>query len=842
MSAVLLTILTIIALPQPGDSTKQASSPERRLSAQRVSGSITVDGHLRESAWASAPTATNFRQYAPKEGASPSQRTEVHVVYGDDALYVGARLYDDHPDRIRSRLTRRDQRNQADWFEVSIDSYYDQKTARTFAVNAAGVQRDGVVQGSGGLDPSWDGVWRSDVRITEQGWIAELRIPYAMLRFSTADRQTWGLQFRRRIPRTSEVLEWPLVPQSERQSGIVAEFAELTALRDLSAERNLQVAPYTLSRVRTHEASNTPGTRQANSTVDAGADLELGLGPNATLNATVNPDFGQVESDPAVLNLSAFETFFPEKRPFFVQGTDVFDFGLGGGGRLLYTRRIGGDEPVIGAAKVTGRSLNGLAYGVMGATTGEAFTPSRSYVVGRLRQDLAVQSTVGGMLTAYDAPASPGRQRSVTGGLDWDLRFSDQTYRFYGYLSTTHRRHTTPDSGPSTGYALQTKVGRVRGSWTYDLNFRLLTDTFDPNDVGRLRENNFFRTSGSTTYQFNGGQPIGPFQEANSSLFVGQSWSYQNRLSRGLGFFWNLWGLTDGFQNLSLSVSGDKLFGGYNIFETRGLWARARPRTFSTSVSARTDSRRNWTLQGSLGGNVRSDGKSALSSELSLEWAVSDRVTLSGTASYNRERDALEWAANEPFVRRSANRWAVGESNTVPADLSDENLALLSTGHDRLRTILADVAPADGDNAYYVPVYGDRDTDRLDLTLRSTITLTPDLSIEVFGQLFGARGRYRNFRILSSRDEFDRFAAYPKRHDFASSSFLSNAVLRWEFRPGSELFFVWSQNRSLEQDDPFFFDRRSSSPFDRSPSARLTDAFDDFARNTFIVKLRYLIS
>jgi hypothetical protein len=160
-------------------------------------------------------------------------------VYGEDALYVGAHLYDDHPDRIRARLTRRDQRNQADWFEVSIDSYNDQKTARSFAVNAAGVKRDGVVQGRGGLDASWDEVWRSDVRIMEQGWVAELRIPYAMLRFSTADRQTWGIHFRRRIPRNSEVVEWPLIPKSERRGGIVAEYAPLTNLRNLSTERNL---------------------------------------------------------------------------------------------------------------------------------------------------------------------------------------------------------------------------------------------------------------------------------------------------------------------------------------------------------------------------------------------------------------------------------------------------------------------------------------------------------------------------------------------------------------------------------------------------------------------------
>ena len=839
MFTLVLAVL-LVPVPPPNDSSQTADS-NQTLQAVRVESSITLDGQLTEPQWGGTPTATEFRQLNPREGAPPSQRTAVHVVYGSDALYVGALLYDEHPGRIRARLTRRDQRNQADWFEVSIDSYYDQKTARTFAVNAAGVQRDGVVKGGGGLDSSWDGVWRSEVRTTDEGWVAELRIPYSMLRFSEADQQTWGIQFRRRIPRNSEVVEWPLVPESERQSGIVAKYAQLTGLRDLSPARNLQVSPYTMTRVRTHEDANSPGTRAARATVDAGAGLELGLGPNATLNATINPDFGQVESDPAVLNLSAFETFFPEKRPFFVQGSDVFSFGLGGGGRLLYTRRIGGTDPVIGAMKVTGRSQGGLVYGAMTATTGGDFDPSRTYAVGRLRQDVGVQSTVGGMVTAYDGPAASGRRRSVAGGLDWDLRFLDQSYRFDGYLSSTHRRRTSTEAA-STGYAMRTKVGRVKGDLTYDLNFRLLTDTFNPNDAGRLRRNNFFRTSGSGRYRFNDGQPMGPFQQVDGYLFVGQSWSYQNRLSRGLGFFADLWAKTNGFRPVSLSLSADKLFGGYNLYETRGLWARTRPRTFNAEVEAGTDTRRSWALQADLGGGMRSDGASSLSGEVDANWNVSARLKLSAEVSYEHERNAVEWASNETFVRQSSSDWAIGEASAPPSDLQPSDLVALDEGHTRLRTILADVSPAEGADSYYVPVYGDRTTDRLNVTLRSNLTLTRTLSLEFFGQLFGARGRYQHFQILSSRDTFERFAAYPKRHDFATSSFLSNAVVRWEFQPGSELFVVWSQSRSLDRDDPFFHEQQSHSPYTRSTPARLTDAFGDFAQNSFIVKLRYLFS
>ncbi len=747
-------------------------------------------------------------------------------------------MYDD-PKQIQARLTRRDQRNRADWFEVSIDSYYDQKSARTFAVNAAGVQRDGVVGNRGRLDTSWDGIWYSEVQIAEWGWSAELRIPYSMLRFSEGDRQTWGVQFRRRIPRNSEVLEWPLVPRSERRSGIVAEYGQLTNLRNLDASTNLQVAPYTLGRVQTSEDDENPETRQASSTYDVGVDLELGLGANATLNATVNPDFGQVQSDPAVLNLSAFETFFPERRPFFVEGADVFDFSLGRRAELLYTRRVGADAPVIGATKITGRSAEGLVYGAMVATSGDNFDPTRNYGVGRLEQDLGTQSTVGGLVTAFAGPESNGRRRSLSGGLDWDLRFFDQEYQFQGFASSTHRRLSSSDQ-PTTGYAARTEVGRVQGNWTYNLDFRLLTDTYNPNDVGRLRQNNFFRTRGFVRHEFNGGQPVGPFQRANGFLVVGQSWSYQKRRDRGMGFFSRLSALTEGFRSLSLQLNGDQLFGGYDLFETRGLWPRARPSTYNAEVSAGTDSRRDWELEAEFQGGLRSDGGSSLSSTLETDWNLGSRLKLSGEVSYQVERNALEWATNESFLREGPDQWAIGNRSAVPSDLTPSEFTTLSQGTDRLSTILDDVSPEEAPNGYYVPLYGDRDTDRINLTVRSNVTLTRDLSVEFFGQLFGARGRYRNFQILSSKDDFDAFPTYPKRHDFATSSFLTNAVLRWEFRPGSEFFVVWSQNRALSRDDPYFYDARSSSPFDRSPSARLTDAFDDFAQNTFIVKMRYL--
>ncbi len=840
------------------DSTDDEDRPVLRT--QRVEASLSIDGRLDEGVWTGVPAATGFRQLEPKEGQAPTQETKVHILYGEDALYVGARLHDQRPGRIRDRLARRDQLNQADWFEVSIDSYLDRRTARTFAVNAAGVQRDGIVRSGSadqrGFNESWDAIWRSAARITNRGWVAELRIPYDMLRFSEAERQTWGLQFRRRIPRTSEVLEWPLVPRSERQASLVAEYGRLSGLQGLRPNRRVEVAPYVLGRARTQENPDAPGTIQSSGAADVGVDAEIGLGSNATLDATINPDFGQVESDPSVLNLTAFETFFPERRPFFIQGTDIFDFPLGlenvrGSVRpaeLFYTRRIGAVDPVVGALKLTGRTQSGLSYGALGATTGPEFAPERGYAVGRAEQQLGARSTVGGIVTAFDGPAGSsgaGRRRSLVGGADWDLRFGGGAYRVEGRLTGSHRRTSAGSEAPSTGGEITTEFEKLQGDWTYDAGFRIRTPEYNPNDLGRLRRNNQIRFSSFVRHQFNGGQPVGPFQNLSGFFTVNQSWSYDRGLNRGTEPYLEFGGLTDGFRPITLTVDGKNLFGGVDLFETRGLRPRARPTTAISTIRVGTDSRRSWQLTPRVSWTARSDAGWEWSAGLDAEWNVGSRLKLSGGLSYQQELGVVEWAANETFVRRGMNEWAVGTESAAPSDLGSDELSTLSRGTDALAAALSDVSTAstsiDGQPTYYVPMYGSRDTERINLTLRSNVALTTDLSFEFFGQLFAARGRYQDFRVLSDTDDFDAFGAYPRRHDFARSSFIANAVLRWEFQPGSELFVVWSQDRRLNRDDPFFRDRRASSPYDRPTSQRLTDAFRDVPRNAFIVKLRYTL-
>lgn len=843
--SLVLSLFLVTGDPSaPVNCNDDPTEPCILTAAPVTSGSITVDGQLDEPGWEGASVATGFQQRSPNEGARASQRTEVRVLYGDNNLYVGAVLYDSHPDRIRDRLGRRDDRNQADWFSVSIDSYFDRMTAYTFAVNAAGVQRDGIRDDNGGgrnrLDTSWDAIWESDVRITSEGWVVEMRIPYSMLRF-TENAQQWGIQFQRRIPRNSEVAEWRLIPRTERESGVVSQYGILDGLNDLNPKRNLEVAPYTMSSLQTQEGD--PGQIDASTTFDVGGDLRVGLGPNMTLDATINPDFGQVESDPAQLNLTAFETFFRERRPFFVEGTQIFDFDLGRRSNLIYTRRIGAEAPVIGASKLTGRTFGGLSYGVMAATTGERFSPTRSYGVASLQQEIGTQSSVEGALTAFEAPEAEGRRRSFTGGTEWDLRFLDNTYQFEGQASFAHRGGSDVLDTES-GFSVASELGRVRGAWTYEVGFRLLDDEFNPNDIGQLRRNNYFRTHANLSHDFNSGKPFGPFQRADAFINVSQSWSYDDRIDQGLGYFFRSDWETNGFQSIELQSSADHLLGGYDLFETRGLWPRARPRTVDLAVEYSTDSRRSWQLSPEIETTWRSDGGVSYDLELQSDWNIGSRLSLSGSISYEIENNFVEWASNETFIQNGSGQWAIGVESGPPDRV--DTYRSINEGSSQLSDLLASVAPYDdsgpsGSDPYYVPVYGARDTRHLDFTLRTNVTLTPTLSIEYFGQLFAARGQYDQFQLLPDPDNLHRLDTYPKRHDFSFSSFISNAVLRWEFQPGSELFLVWSQDRRRDLDDPFFFDAARSSPFNQTNVDQLGDTFTIFPQNTFLIKVRYTI-
>ena len=477
----------------PSEILSPTCPEDCRLSASYVSQDIQIDGMLNEDAWLNAAIATDFTQYSPNEGSPATQQTEVRVLYGKSQIFISAVLRDANPDQIRSTLGRRDEFNQADWFIASIDSYLDRKTAYNFAVNAAGVQADGVYtdgrRGGGGggfdFDTSWNAVWRSSVRKTSEGWTVEMQIPFTMLRFSDTPNQRWGINFRRFIPRLGEVSDWVLIPRAERRGGVVAQYGTLEGIIEIRPRRNIQVTPYTVGNATRDSEESTSST-----TGDIGADIKIGISSNITLDATINPDFGQVEADPAELNLTAFETFFPEKRPFFTEGVSIFNYDVVRGGSLVYTRRVGSQASVLGAAKLSGRTGGGLDFGFFGASTGDNFSPENLYSVGRVRQRIGTLSSIGSIATFYDNNVGG---RSYTGGADWDFRFSDNQYSLSGQFSGTHHRE---DGESEHGYALTLSMDRLRSIWNFSTDLAIISNGYNPNDIGRLRQDNYVNLSG----------------------------------------------------------------------------------------------------------------------------------------------------------------------------------------------------------------------------------------------------------------------------------------------------------------------------------------------------------
>ncbi|MFL5386252.1 MAG: DUF5916 domain-containing protein, partial [Longimicrobiaceae bacterium] len=465
--------------PAPGGSRSGHADAVPSVAAVARTAPVAVDGVLDEAVWATAPAASGFRQRDPREGEPATQRTEVRFAYDDDALYIGARMYDSlGAAGVHTTLTRRDQTRNGDWLEIDFDTYHNHSGITIFQINPSGVKYD-AGQASPSADPSWDPVWQSAARIDSLGWTAELRIPWSQLKFSRDSLQTWGMQIVRYEERLNELSWWSFYGKQE--SGGPSRFGHLTGLSIGRSPGGWEVMPYVVGRAA-YVRPTQPGSPFQDPSaykLRTGADVKALLGSNLTLSATFNPDFGQVEVDPAVVNLSAYETSFAEKRPFFVEGSGLLGFGglncftcsNVSGMSLFYSRRIGRapqgslpfdsryasrpeNSPILGAAKLTGRLRGGLELGVLEAVTGAGradvigmdgeeisreVEPLTNYFVGRVRRTYPGGNlTVGAIGTSvvrrfgYDSlrQQMPGHAEAV--GIDWNAWWKNRTYRLMG--------------------------------------------------------------------------------------------------------------------------------------------------------------------------------------------------------------------------------------------------------------------------------------------------------------------------------------------------------------------------------------------------------------------------
>ncbi len=837
-----------------------------------ISEPPVIDGTLNDEAWQVAQWDSSFVQYSPSEGANPSQKTEFALLYDKNYLYVGIRAYDNAPDSIVKRLTRRDQID-GDYVGVQFDSYLNRRTAFCFYVSAAGVKRDYFISNNGdSRDFNWDPIWYVSTTSDSEGWYAEMKIPLSQLRFNPEEINIWGFQVERMIFRNDERALWQ--PVARNASGWVNYMGHLEGLKNLEAKKTFDITPYTLASAESYEAqANNPFYTGRDYNLNGGVDGKIGLTNYFTLDFTINPDFGQVEADPSQVNLTAFETFFPEQRPFFVEGRDLFSFRVGfgdgdvGDENLFYSRRIGRspqyrpaagqDEfvytpeftPIIGALKLTGRTNDGLSLGIMQSTTASQYAqvdnmgshseilaePLTNYFAARALQEFSEGNTTIGVIgTAVNRNLSEGHldflhSSAYTGGVDITQYFADRRYALISNIYMSHirgseraisrtqlspvRYYQRPDADhlefdPNrtslSGAGGNLQLGKVSGRFRWMTAFLVKSPGLETNDIGYLRSADALFQVLWFGYRIN--EPFGIIRNANINTNQWTSYTFGGERT-SLGGNINGWTQFTNYWSLSTGVSYD-----HDGLATSSL--RGGPAFVTTSrtggwMSLNTDNRKK------------------------LQFFTSNNY----------------WKGNE------------GSFATL-----NNSLGITYRPHNALHLT---VSPGVGNavtTAQYVtqrsyedsPVYilGTLDQTVWRMSIRINYTITPELSLQYWGQPFIAAGKYTNFKKVTDprathfQDRFEEYTDSQIRYDESSGQylifesggntadysffnpdfnvkeFLSNLVLRWEYSPGSTLFFVWSQTRDHYMRDGHFDFQNN-----------VNELFSDKAHNVFMLKL-----
>ena len=550
----LLTAFFALQLPSIIKAETETESAHRVATAVRIKGALPeLDGVLDDAIWKTAPLHEDFRQRDPDEGEPASQRTTFQVAYDDEAVYFAVMCYDSEPDKIVSRLVRRDDYIESDKVYIILDPNYNRQRGYGFTVYPSGSVTDGIVRGSNNWwDNTWDGVWEVKTKIHQDGWAAEYKIPFHVLQFSPKDKYTWGLQVQREISRRKENAHWRLIKKGE--PGWVSRFGDLTGIENIHPSRHLELIPYTMGRTTLNSDTDLWG--------NVGGDVQYGITSGVTLNATVNPDFGQVEADPATLNLSAYEEFFEERRPFFVKGASIFNFG-NWRNQFFYSRRIGRQPghfeipagttelsrpeatTILGAAKVVGRTNSNTSFGIMEAVTARQYAqikqkgenrdyliePLTNYFVGRVTQDiLEGNSRVGLITTAVNRQTS---NAAYVGGLDWDLKLAKERYQISGRLAASQVGEL---EARKSGYLANIEFEKQGGWWRLDTSFSILSPDFEINDVGYTQRGDMIR--GFYDFMVKKEQPFSIFREVTFGLYGWREWNYD---SVSIGRYSEIW-------------------------------------------------------------------------------------------------------------------------------------------------------------------------------------------------------------------------------------------------------------------------------------------------------------
>jgi hypothetical protein len=867
-----------ITAQQQHSATVRADPPRPAVAFRIPAGAIVLDGHLTEPAWQTATPITDFVQRDPHEGQPGTERTEARILYTDAAIYVGVRAFDSRPEKIKGQLTRRDQDSPSDWILVAIDSYHDRRTAFVFAVNPAGVKRDIYLYDDTNDDESWDAVWDVATSRDSLGWTAEFEIPLSQLRFAKGDAHEFGFNIVRNINRLNEEQDWRLIPKN--QSGVVSKFGDLVGISGIRPPRRLEVQPYAVAQASRFPAEDgNPFATGRASTARVGGDLLYGLTSNLTLTATINPDFGQVEADPAVVNLSAFETFYQEKRPFFTEGLDVFRFNIGlgdgdgGQEELFYTRRIGrapqgeadpragyaetvGQTTILGAGKLSGKTASGWTLGFLGALTGEeragavdsagtryadVVEPSTTYLVSRVARDFRNGQTVLGLFgtgTMRNLPANGSldflRSSAFALGSNWEHRFRHDTYRFRGWVAGSSV-YGSAEAIDETQRSSARYYQRPDNDYvTYDPTRTSLEGFAGQIEFGKIGGGDYrFLAAVDTRSPGFEVNDLGFQRQADRTIQVlwGQRrWTKPGKVFRDVRVNLNQWsGWTYGGEGLGVGGNVNAHFTFLNYWST-GFGVNRNFQGLSTGGLRGGPAilePGNWNGWGYL----ETDSRKAI--RLGVQ-AFGWTQPASGSTSFGTSVD-LRW---RPL-----------------ANLDFTASPTFNKTHDNWQYV--DTQDALGNTHY---VFADLRQTALGMQLRGNLTFLPTLSLQLYVEPFIASGAYAGYKEVSNpraAEYTDRFAPYAASQlatdadgnvlvdlnrdgatdlaldnpNFRYLSLRGNAVLRWEYRRGSTLFLVWQHGREDSSHQGTFNLRQGLDQLFAAP-----------ATNTLLVKINYWLS
>ncbi|MDX6745179.1 DUF5916 domain-containing protein [Polaribacter sp. PL03] len=868
----ILTLSTFFILKSNAQEEQLNKIPKRIYTTKKLVKVPIIDGKINEDAWDVVEWSSDFVEKTPDEGSAPTSQTKFKVMYDEKYLYIALRALDDNPELIQQRLSRRDG-FAGDRINVIIDSYHDKRTAFAFTTTAAGVKGEEIVTGNGdSFDASWNPIWYTDANVDDKGWTAEMKIPFSQLRFGNAKEQIWGFNINRTIFRLQERSLWQRIPND--QAGFISEAGELHGLVDLKSQKQLEIQPFTVLQYDNYPAvPNNPYKDGSDFKINAGLDAKIGITNDLTLDLTINPDFGQVEADPGAIALDGFQIFFREQRPFFVENKNIFDFKFANGrDNLFYSRRIGrnphrypslengefADVPqnstILGAAKFSGKTQNGWSVGILESVTSNEFAevkqvngetreeivePLTNYFVARAQKDFNDRNSyIGGILTAtnrnLDGDFSELHKAAYTGGLDFRHTWKEREYYLEGnailsYVSGSEeaieltqrsiarlfqREGADYVNVDNTRTSLTGTGGRVEmgkqggGNWRYNGGFVWRSPELELNDVGFLRQTDEMIQFAEAKYLWQ--EPKGIYRNINVSLEQSTTYDFGGNLNK---FRYELQGNVNWENNWSTNAgygSSSKIH--RNAFLRGGPRWRAADDIFYYA-------------------SINSDRSKKLSFRVSYLKVKSEEEVF--------KRDRYTFRINyQPFDSFSMSL------NNEFSQTEDKTQYVTTRDFGSLKRY----------------ILGNIKNDTWSSTLRLNYSLNPNFSIQFYGQPYISRGRYSNFNFVNNAvasSVNDRVSFYDENQitqattttgssiytinenqnnetysftnpDFSFVQLQTNLVVRWEYKPGSELFLVWARGSSGSQ----------------SISDSLTDSvsnqiFDVPANDTFLLKATY---